>query len=186
MQKRPFAIAAVSGPLLGLAFFALLAYGSQNAEKEKETDKVFRDNDYNGWVIPFIQASPSSFSLGDDLFHIQISRSGANLKGASIELMPKKIEYFANPNKDSMVSAWPITKFTRYQDLNGDGEFDWMLKSLPSKEKPNGPNDKREFIIVDDSIVEIKGERTKPGFRKEFVSLKGERFVMTPDGWVKK
>ena len=184
MQKRPIAIAAVSGPFLCFALFALLAFGSEKAEKE--TPKVFRDNDYNGWVIPFIQASPSDFSLGDDLFHFRISRSGGNLKGASIELMPKKIEYFANPRKDSSVSAWPITKITTYQDLNGDGEFDWMQKNLPSKERPNGPNDVREFIIVDDSIIEIKDQRTNPGFRKEFVSLKGERFVMSPDGWVKK
>ena len=184
MQKRPIPIAATSGLFLCLAFFALLAFGSEKSEKE--TPKVFRDNDYNGWVIPFIQASPSNFSLGDDLFHFQISRSGGNLRAASVELKPTKTKYFDNPNKESMVGAWPITKITTYQDLNGDGEFDWMLKNLPSKERPNGPNDIREFIVVDDSIVEIKGERTKPGFRKEFVSLKGERFVMTPDGWVKK
>ncbi len=184
MQKRPFAIAVASGPFLGIALFALLAYGSEDAEKEAH--KVFRNNDYNGWVIPFIQASPSSFSLGDDLFDFQISRSDGNLRGARIALKPKKTEHFANPRKDSSVSSWPITKITTYQDLNGDGEFDWMLKNLPNKERPNGPNDHREFIIVDDSIVEIEHERTKPGFRKEFVSLKGERFVMTPDGWVKK
>lgn len=170
--------------LLSFAFIGLLAFGSEKAEEV--ADKVFRDNDYNGWVIPFIQASPSNLSLVDDLFNVQISRSGGNLKGARIELMPKKIEYFANPNKNSMVSAWPITKITTYQDLNGDGEFDWMQKNLPSKERPNGPNDVREFIIVGDSIVEIQDERGKPGFRKEFVSLKGDRFVMTPDGWVKK
>ncbi len=185
MQELLIPKAVSSGLLVsGFAFFALLTYGSEQAEKE--VPKVFRDNDYNGWVIPFIQASPSAFSLGDDLFHFSISRSGGKLRAASVELMPTKTEYFANPRKDSGVAAWPITKITTYQDLNGDGEFDWMQKNVPSKERPNGPNNVREFIFVDDSIVEIEDDRTIPGFRKEFVSLKGERFVMSSDGWVKK
>lgn len=185
MRKLLIPKAVTSGMLLlSFAFIALLAYGSEKAEKE--APKVFRDNDYNGWVIPFIQASPSNFSLGDDLFHFRISRSGGNLKEARIELMPKKIEYFANPRKDSGVAAWPITKITTYEDLNGDGEFDWMQKNLPNKARPNGPNDVRQFIIVDDSIVEIVHERGNLKYREEFVSLKGERFAMSPEGWVRK
>lgn len=188
MNKRPIFIAAASGPFVCVAVFALLTFASEDAEKDaskKVEAKVFRDNDFNGWMIPFIQASPSDFSLGDDLFDFHISRTGGNLRAATIELMPKKTEYFSNPNKNSGVAAWPITKITTYQDLNGDGEFDWMLKNLPNKERPNGPNDIKEFIIVQDFIVEIRPERTKPGYRKEFVSLKGERFVMSPEGWVK-
>ena len=188
MNKRPIFIAAASGPFVCVAVFALLTFASEDAEKDaskKVEAKVFRDYDFNGWMIPFIQASPSDFSLGDDLFDFHISRTGGNLRAATIELMPKKTEYFSNPNKNSGVAAWPITKITTYQDLNGDGEFDWMLKNLPNNERPNGPNDIKEFIIVQDFIVEIRPERTKPGYRKEFVSLKGERFVMSPEGWVK-
>lgn len=183
MQKRSISIAAASGLFLWLVMFALMTDGSE--KDVKEPHKVFRDNDYNGWVIPFIQASPTSLSLGDDLFQLHLSRSEGELKGASIELMPKKIKYFANPRTDSSVSAWPISKITTYEDLNGDGEFDWMQKNLPSQERPNGPNDVREFIIVEDAIIEVKDQRTLPRSRKEFVSLKGERYVMTAEGWVK-
>ena len=183
MQLRTTPTAVVAGLLLCFSFIAFLAHSAETAEKEEH--KVFRDNEFNGWTIPFIQASPSDFSLDDDLFHFKISRTRGNLRAASVELKPKKTEYFNNPRKDSGVVAWPITKITTYQDLNGDGEFDWFLKNLPSKERPNGPNDIKEFIIVDDSIIEVRPQRTKPGFRKEFVSIKGERFVFSADGWVK-
>ncbi len=176
MQKLiPNAIS--SGLLLCFAFIALRAFGSE--PPEKEVSKVFRDNNYNGWVIPFIQASPSGLSLGDDLFDFGIKRSGDNLSSASVTLKPKKTEYHANPRKDSGVAAWPTTKITTYHDLNGDGEFDFILKSLPSKERPNGPNDHREFIIMDDSMIEIKSERARD-YQKEFISKKGGAICHEP------
>lgn len=185
MRKLLTPRGATSGVLLlSFAFIALLAYGSETPEKEKP--EVFRDNKYNGWVVPFIQASPSDLSLSDDLFDFRVTKTDGNLRMAQVTLRPKKTEYHDNPNKNSGVVAWPITKFTRYHDLNGDGEFDLILKSIPNKEKPTGPNDIREFIIMDDSFIEIKHSRIKPGFQKEFTSLKGERFVMSPEGWVKK
>lgn len=124
--------------------------------------------------------------MHDDLFELSIKRGDGNLRYASIDLKPTKTVHFPNPNKGGMVVSWPITKITSYDDLNGDGEFDWILKNIPSKERPNGPNDIREFIIVDDSIIEIRHERTKPGYRKEFITTKGERYVMSPEGWMKK
>jgi hypothetical protein len=139
------------------------------------------------WKLQVNQTDSNRIGVYHNLFELWLSKHNDTLKFVELGLyISDHTTLRANPDTMAQLFGWSITKGTMYYDLDGDTEFDLIVK-LGYNRKPDdyGPNEEEDYIVCDNRIIQVRLNNLKIDTRRDDkIDLDGHVYRMTPKGWV--